>query len=128
MDLQPPVRLLRRRGKLRIRYVLADEVRRARGIEQLASNRGFDPPIPAQRDDLVQQVARMARAQRTVQRRVMAPLQVSDHDLMETEVSPFAVELENLHELLERRVVHGDLVGNSAEERLVGERRRIEVG
>src|SRR5262245_25563485 len=125
MDLQPPVRLLRRRGKLRIWHVLADEVRRARGVEQLSSNRGFDAPVSAQRDDLVQQVARVARAQRTVQRRVMAPLQVSNHDLMETKVSALAVELEDLHELLERRVVHGDLVGNSAEERLICQRRWV---
>mgnify|MGYP003694507655 CR=1 FL=1 len=55
----------------------------------------LDAAIPAERGDLVEQVARMAGAQRTARRAVVAALQVGDHHLVESQVPPPAVQLED---------------------------------
>ena len=55
----------------------------------------LDAAIPAQRRDLIEQVARVARAQRPAERRVVPPLQIRDHHLMEPQIAAAAVQLED---------------------------------
>ena len=55
-------------------------------------------------------------------------MQVGHHDLVKLQSPLAAVQLEDARELLNRRVVDGDLVGNTAQERFVGQRRGVEVG
>src|SRR6266853_5698803 len=119
MDLQPALVLALRGGHART-DVLADEIRRAGGVQQFARNRRLDAAVAAQRHHLIEKVAWMARAERTPERRVVPALEIRDHHLMEPQVAPLAVQLEDPHELLERRIADGDLVRDAAEKSFVG--------
>ncbi len=65
--------------------------------------------------------ARVARTERAPRRPVVTPLQVSHHYLVKAQIPTSAVQLENLAELIDRRIVDGDLVGNTPQECLVSE-------
>ena len=69
----------------------------------------------------------MAGAKRPPVRVVMPALEIRHHHLVEAKPSKPAVELEDPRELIDRRVDDGNLVGNTPEERFIGQRRRIEV-
>src|SRR2546425_185031 len=107
---------------------LVYEVRLARPIEQLARDLRRGAAIAAKRRHLIEQVARMACAQPAVIRSIVAAQQVGDHHFMEPELPALAVQLENPREAFDARILDRDLVGNPAQERLVGQRLRIEVG
>src|SRR5262249_4736503 len=78
--------------------------------------------------DLIEEVAWMARTERTVAGDVVSAMQIRRHHRMELDVATTAVQLEDLGELLDRRVADRDLVRNTAKERFIGERQRVEVG
>src|SRR5262245_50673660 len=59
-----------------LRRVAVDEVRRAGAVDQLARDLRRDAAVAAERDHLIEQVARVAGAQRTAVGRVVAPLQI----------------------------------------------------
>ena len=63
----------------------------------------------------------MAGAQRPARRLVVPALQVRHHHLMEAHVAALAVQLEDLREVVEGRILDRDLVGNTTEERFVGD-------
>ena len=54
-------------------------------------------------------------------------MQVGDHHRMERQLPAPAVHLEDARELLDRRILDVNLVRDPAQERFVGQRRRIEV-
>src|SRR5262245_43570136 len=97
-------------GPCRRRFVLVDEIRLARAIEQFARNRGRNTAVMAQRGHLIEQIARMAGAQRPVHRRVMPPLEILDDYRMETEMTTPAVQLEDAREFVDGRIVDRNLV------------------
>src|SRR5262245_47205813 len=111
----------------RVGRVAVDEVRRTGAIHQLARDRRLDATVAAERDDLIEQIARMARPERASRRLVMPALQIGNHDLVEGQMVPPAVQLEDPRELLDARIDDRDLVGDAAQECLVGQRRRREV-
>ena len=112
---QPPPR------PRRVLLVGIDEVRAARRVEQLARDHRILTAIPAESGHLIEDIARMARAQRPLVRHVVPALQVRHHHAVEPEPSSAAVQFEDAHELVEARVLHGNLVGNPAQKGLVGE-------
>src|SRR4051812_31599329 len=61
---------------------VVDEIRAAGGVEQLLRDGGLQAAIPAQRDDLIEQVARLACAQRPRGRRIVLADEVLDHHLV----------------------------------------------
>src|SRR5262245_22206543 len=105
-----------------------DEVRRANTVKEFTGNCRLHTPIPTERRHLIQQVARVARPHRTPRRLVMPPQQIRDDHRVEVEAAPHAVQLEDPRILLDRRILDGDLVGDPAQERFVGQRLGIEVG
>src|SRR5262249_39987611 len=96
-------------------------------VEQLPCDRQPVPAVPAQRDDLIDQIARMARTHLAADRSVMAALQVSDHHRMELQIPAAAVQLENANELVDRWIVDLNLVRNTAQKGFIGERGWIQV-
>src|SRR5207245_10916898 len=71
----------RRRCYRMRRRVVVDEIRLARPVEQLARDFRLDSSVAAERDHLIEQVSRVAGAQRTSERLVIAAKQVSHHQL-----------------------------------------------
>src|SRR5262245_23006623 len=106
---------------------IIDKIGRARAIEQLARNHRLDAAVAAERRHLIQQVARMTRADCAAGREVMAPMQVRHHHRMERQLPANAVQLEYLRELLDGRINDRNLVGDAPQKRLVGQRSRIQV-
>ena len=88
----------------------------------------LDAAIATEREHLVQQVPRGWQAQRLPHPAGgAAGGRRHQHPRVNESARP-AVQLEDAGEVLERRVVDRNLVGNAAQERLVGQRRGIEVG
>src|SRR5437762_315061 len=85
------------RSMRRARF-LVDKIGRAGGIEQFPRDRRLDPAIAAQRGHLIQQIARVAGAERPARGAVVPPLQVGDHHLVEPQVTAAAVHLEDAAE------------------------------
>src|SRR4051812_4727929 len=77
---------------------VVDEVGLAGGVEQLLGDRRLLAAVAAQRDHLVDQVARLAGAQRPADRRVVLPDQVFDHHLVEAELPAGAGSLQEMPE------------------------------
>src|SRR5438034_8279378 len=89
----------RRRGRGRLGSI--DEIGLTRSVQELARNHRLDAAVPTQGRDVVQQIARMARAERPARRTVMPPLKIRDHHLMEAEAAFVAVQLEDASELVD---------------------------
>src|SRR6185369_10249107 len=104
-----------------------DEVRGAGGVDQLARNDRGDTAIPAHRQDLIDEIARLAGAKRTPRWTVVPAVEVGDHHLVEAQLAALADHFENACELLQRRIGDRNLVRDAAQERFVGQRLRIEV-
>ena len=78
-----------------LRLVVVQEVGGARRVEILAVERRLLSAVAAQRRDLIEQVTRMAGAQRAVRRLIVPAMQICRHHRMEHHVSAAAVHLEN---------------------------------
>src|SRR6185503_20522573 len=94
-----------------------DEIRGAGGVDQLARDHRLDAAIATQRQDLVDEIARVAGAKWPAGRPIVPPLEVGDHHLVKTELPALAVHLENACELLQRRIADRNLVRDSAQKR-----------
>ena len=103
------------------RQLVVDEVRRARRVEELSSDCRLDPSIPTECDHLLEEIPGMAGTKGPPLWVVVTTLQVRHHHLVIAEASAPAIQLEDAVEVLERRVLDRNLVGNAAQERLVGE-------
>src|SRR5262249_6474033 len=101
-------------GGLGLRRIV-DEVGGAGGVEQLLRDRRLQATVAAQRNHLLDEVARLAGAQRPVDRGVVLPDQVFDHHLVEAELPPSAVHVEDPYELIDGRILDRDLVRDAAE-------------
>src|SRR6185503_19658276 len=97
-----------------LRFSFLDEVGAARGVEQFARDHRFPIRIPADVDDLGDQIARMTGAHLNLARPVVLALEILDHDGIECEALPPAVELEDPAELVEARVLRQNLVRDTA--------------
>src|SRR5688572_31867423 len=104
-----------------------EKVRATDFVEQLGRQLRGSPMVPAQTDDLVGKVARMTRAHIELAADVVILVQMPDNRLIERQVVTPAVHLEDPRELIERRVLRKNLVRDTTEKRLVGERTRLEV-
>src|SRR5262249_39045480 len=112
----------------RLVQLVVDEVRVAGRVEQFTCDHRLAPTVAAQRDNLIEQIARLTGAQGPIVWGEIAPVEVSHHDLMEAQAPPGAVQFEDARELLDGWILDRDFVRNPSEKRFVAERRRIEVG
>ena len=101
LDRRSPLSSWTRLHGFRRGHLVVEEVSLARRVEHLAVEDRLDTAIAAERGDLIEQVSRVACAQRTTRRQVVPSLQVCRHHRMEPQIPPPTVHLEDASEILD---------------------------